>query len=165
MAKLHTLQPKTSNKRDRRIGRGGKRGTTSGRGTKGQLARSGHKLRPELRDIIKKLPKRRGYGADRMGVKPMVVNVEILEKNFDAGALVSPTTLLDKKLVRRIDGKMPIVKILGTGALTKELMFENCDFSAGARAIVEKAGGKIAEKKVKAPTKVAKVATGAGAKK
>jgi len=46
------------------VGRGGKRGKTAGRGTKGQNARAGRKKRPELRDIIKKLPKRRGYGAE-----------------------------------------------------------------------------------------------------
>jgi len=53
---IHDLKPKTKQKKSRQIGRGGKRGTTSGRGTKGQSARAGNKKRPELRDIIKKLP-------------------------------------------------------------------------------------------------------------
>ena len=47
--------------KSRRVGRGGKRGKTSGRGGKGQTARSGNKIRPEWRDLIKKIPKRRGY--------------------------------------------------------------------------------------------------------
>ncbi|PIS13477.1 MAG: hypothetical protein COT67_01505 [Candidatus Tagabacteria bacterium CG09_land_8_20_14_0_10_41_14] len=58
---LHQLKPSTKNKDKKRIGRGGKRGTYSGRGLKGQKSRAGRKLRPQLRDIIKRLPKKRGY--------------------------------------------------------------------------------------------------------
>lgn len=58
---IHNLKRKTKNKKDRIVGRGGKHAKTSGRGGKGQTARAGNKRRPELRDIIKKLPKKRGY--------------------------------------------------------------------------------------------------------
>ncbi len=58
---IHNLKRTHKNKRDRTIGRGGKHAKTSGRGGKGQTARAGNKRRPELRDIIKKLPKNRGY--------------------------------------------------------------------------------------------------------
>ena len=58
---IHDLKRKNKNKRDRLVGRGGKHAKTSGRGGKGQTARAGNKRRPELRDIIKKLPKNRGY--------------------------------------------------------------------------------------------------------
>ena len=58
---IHNLKRTHRNKRDRLIGRGGKHAKTSGRGGKGQTARAGNKRRPELRDIIKKLPKNRGY--------------------------------------------------------------------------------------------------------
>ncbi len=58
---IHNLKRVHKNKFDRIVGRGGKRGKTSGRGGKGQTARSGNKRRPELRDIIKRLPKNRGY--------------------------------------------------------------------------------------------------------
>ncbi len=58
---IHELKRKNKNKRDRIVGRGGKHAKTSGRGGKGQTARAGNKRRPELRDIIKKLPKNRGY--------------------------------------------------------------------------------------------------------
>ena len=51
---LRDLKPKTSKKSKKRIGRGGKRGTYSGRGIKGQKARAGHRIRPEIRDILKK---------------------------------------------------------------------------------------------------------------
>ena len=58
---IHNLKRVHKNKKDRLVGRGGKHAKTSGRGGKGQTARAGNKRRPELRDIIKKLPKNRGY--------------------------------------------------------------------------------------------------------
>ena len=58
---IHNLKRVHQNKKDRIVGRGGKHAKTSGRGGKGQTARAGNKRRPELRDIIKKLPKNRGY--------------------------------------------------------------------------------------------------------
>lgn len=59
---FHTLKRKTPNKKGRQVGRGGTRGKTAGRGTKGQNARAGRKKRPELRDVIKRVPKLRGRG-------------------------------------------------------------------------------------------------------
>jgi large subunit ribosomal protein L15 len=58
---INDLKRTHKNKKDRIVGRGGKHAKTSGRGGKGQTARAGNKRRPELRDIIKKLPKLRGY--------------------------------------------------------------------------------------------------------
>lgn len=58
---IHNLKRQHKNKKDRIIGRGGKHAKTGGRGGKGQTARAGNKRRPELRDIIKRLPKKRGY--------------------------------------------------------------------------------------------------------
>ncbi|MEK7531430.1 MAG: 50S ribosomal protein L15 [Patescibacteria group bacterium] len=144
---FHSLQRENKNKRSIRVGRGGKRGKTSGRGTKGQKARAGRKLRPELRDIIKRIPKLRGRGkhSEKSLVPRFVpVNLKALETKFDGGTLVSPTTLAQKGIVRLIGGKYPKVKILGTGTLTKKLNFEKVSFSASAKEAVEKAGGKIA---------------------
>ena len=59
---LHTLKSKTRRTKSKQVGRGGKRGKTAGRGTKGQNARAGRKKRPELRDFIKRFPKLRGRG-------------------------------------------------------------------------------------------------------
>lgn len=59
---FHNLRSRTKRKRARQVGRGGRRGKTSGRGTKGQNARAGRKKRPEIRDIIKRIPKLRGRG-------------------------------------------------------------------------------------------------------
>ena len=58
---LHQIKPLNKRKSKRRVGRGGKRGTYCGRGMKGQRARAGAKIRPEIRDLIKKIPKIRGY--------------------------------------------------------------------------------------------------------
>ena len=110
---IHNLQPKTHFRRGQRIGRGGKRGTTAGRGTKGQKARAGHKIRPQLRDIIKKLPKLRGYKFKSFRPKPAALNLETLEKHFQSGDTVSPEVLLKKGLIRKIKGRIPRIKILG----------------------------------------------------
>jgi len=57
---LHEVQPIHKNKSKKRVGRGGKRGTYSGRGMKGQKARAGHKIRPAIRDLVQRTPKLRG---------------------------------------------------------------------------------------------------------
>ncbi len=58
---LHQISKNKARKSPKRVGRGGKKGTYCGRGIKGQKARAGAKIRPELRDFIKKIPKVRGY--------------------------------------------------------------------------------------------------------
>jgi large subunit ribosomal protein L15 len=144
---LHELKRHTKNRKSRLIGRGGKRGTTSGRGTKGQIARAGHKVRPELRDIIKKLPKLRGRGKNSnlsIKAKSATVTLSVLNKNFNNGETVTPLTLLEKKLVRPVNGRLPKVKVLVSGDLTKKLTFKNCSISAPAKVLIEKAGGTIA---------------------
>ena len=142
---IHQVKRLHNNKSKKIVGRGGKRGTTSGKGTKGQNARSGRKKRPELRDIIKRIPKLRGRGKNintSIVIKPNTINLANLEV-FNAGEVVSPKTLLGKGLARQQGGKLPKVKILGTGELTKKLKFENCTFSADAKVKIEKAGGII----------------------
>ncbi len=132
---LHELKRKTPLRKKKRVGRGGKRGKTSGRGHKGQKARSGHRIRPEMRDIIKKIPKKRGYGKHRAvsvpgGIaKPAVVNLQTIEKYFSTGDVVSPKTLMEKGLVRGKKGATVAVKILGKGTLTKKVTFEGVTFS------------------------------------
>jgi large subunit ribosomal protein L15 len=132
----HTLKRNTPNQKSKTVGRGGTRGKTAGRGTKGQNARAGHKKRPEIRDFIKRIPKLRGRGKNintSIQAKATVFNVGDLNKMFKAGDIVSPKTL-------KVRG---VVKILGTGVLDKKLTIEGCDISASARALVEKAGGTV----------------------
>src|SRR5581483_9579678 len=120
---LHELKRVSENKKPKRVGRGGGRGKTSGRGTKGQNARSGHKKRPEIREVLKKLPKRRGRGISGLisiQSKPAIVNISSIEKAFPAGETITPKLLLDRGLVRARKGSVPSVKILGDGELTKK---------------------------------------------
>jgi len=144
---LNSLKPRHGNYHSTVIGRGGKRGKTSGRGGKGQTARAGHKIRPEMRDIIKKFPKRRGYGRNRSRTVRMnrvvyaPVSLASIESVFDAGAIISPSILREKGIVRAMGGRSPKVKILGVGTLTKAFTVQNCAASATARLAIEKAGG------------------------
>lgn len=146
---LNTLSPRHKNYKSTVVGRGGKRGKTSGRGGKGQTARAGHKIRPEARDLIKKIPKRRGHGKNRARtvnsgrIFYMPVNIAALEASYKAGETVSPATLLEKGLVRAQKGRAPKVKVLGTGEISKALVFTRIVFSASAKQAVEKAGGTI----------------------
>jgi large subunit ribosomal protein L15 len=146
---LHDLQPKTKRRAAKRIGRGGKRGKTSGKGHKGQKARAGNSMRPEMREIIKKLPKLRGHGKNRARTvnaeRPTAipVNVAALEGAFEAGSSVTPKTLAAAGLIRVRNAGVPLVKILGTGDLSKKLDVSSCAVSASARAKIEKAGGSV----------------------
>jgi large subunit ribosomal protein L15 len=145
----NTLKAKTERIRSVRVGRGGKRGKTSGRGTKGQNARAGHRKRPEMRDIIKKIPKLRGHGKNRSRTVRIdrttyvPVNLAALETAFAAGDTVTPATLFKKGLVTSRAGRVRQVKILGTGTLTKALSVSNVAASAAARAAIEQAGGSL----------------------
>ncbi|NCN08064.1 hypothetical protein GW944_00645 [Candidatus Parcubacteria bacterium] len=93
---FHTLKRKTANKKSRQHGRGGTRGKTAGRGTKGQNARAGRKKRPEIRDAIKKLPKLRGRGKSSLkSFKPRATGeaLKTLLAEKKAKKLVAPKAL------------------------------------------------------------------------
>ena len=139
---LHNLQRENKNKTNKRIGRGGKRGTTAGRGTKGQLAHGGTP-RPEIRDYIKKFPKKRGYNFNSVAPKHESVNVSQVEDRFEKGATVTPKTLLEAGLVKRVTGRVPKVKVLGNGEITKAFTFEGVTLSESAKEKITKAGGTI----------------------
>lgn len=153
MAGLNTLKKSSHQKTKRRVGRGGKRGKTSGRGHKGQKQHGGHGIRPELRDMIKKLPKRRGYGKNRARtvnsarVNYTPVNLSELEAVFSANDTVNPASLVEKGVVATRATKAPKVKILGRGELKKKLTVEGCVVSEAAKAAIEKAGGSVATQK------------------
>ena len=140
---LNEIKRLHANKTEKRVGRGGKRGKTAGRGTKGQKARAGHRMRPELRDIIKKFPKLRGYKFASHQDKPMPVNLAEIERAFAAGDSVTPETLLAAKLVKKEGGKMPKIKILGTGKLTKKVEVSGCLMSETAQKAIEAVGGSV----------------------
>lgn len=144
---LHTLI-REGKRGYRRVGRGqgSTRGKQSGRGGKGQTARAGHKIRPAFRDILKKLPKRRGYGKNRGRTvdstipDAIALSVTRLEKLFPQGGEVTFAALREKGIVGR---KRVPIKIVG-GETSKKFVISGCDVSASARAVIEKAGGSIA---------------------
>ena len=140
---LHQLKPKHKLKKRKRVGRGGKRGTYSGRGIKGQKARTSVSLQPAIRVFIKRYPKLRGYKFKRKKRTPLTVNIETLEKKFKKGETVNPKILLEKKIIRKIKGRLPQVKILGRGEINKPLTIEGCKVSKAAQEKIEKAGGTI----------------------
>ncbi|MFA6190200.1 MAG: 50S ribosomal protein L15 [Candidatus Staskawiczbacteria bacterium] len=140
---LHELQPKHKNRTKKRIGRGGKKGTTSGKGAKGQKSRAGRKMVPIIRELIKRYPKLKGYRSFRVDDYSAVVNLDVLEKNSKDGETINPENLIKKGLISKIKGRSPKVKILGTGKITKKLVVENCQLSKSAKEAIEKAGGSI----------------------
>jgi large subunit ribosomal protein L15 len=140
----HNVKSKTKRAVSRRVGRGGKRGKTAGRGTKGQNARAGRKKRPEMRDIIKKFPKRRGRGKQGLRTRqsPFVpVSVADLAAAYKAGEVVSPKTLAERGMITMRGGFYPKVKVLAGGEVSVALKVEDCSVSAAARTAIEKAGG------------------------
>jgi len=139
----HELKPKHKAQDKKVVGRGGKKGSYSGRGGKGQTARSGRKMVPIIRELIKRYPKLKGYRAFVLENEFQVVNLDILEKHMKDGDAVTPETLVKKNIVKMVKGKLPQVKILGMGKLTKKIIVSNCKISKTAKDAVEKAGGSV----------------------
>jgi large subunit ribosomal protein L15 len=141
--RLHTLQPRPGAKRPRRrLGQGESsgHGKTSGRGGKGQTARSGSSIRIGFEGgqmpLIRRMPKR-GFNNARFRTRYVPVNLDALNR-FDDGSRVDESSLRASGLVNgRADG----VKILGEGELQKKLTVCAHAFSARARAKIEAAGG------------------------
>src|SRR3989339_474011 len=123
MTGLHTLKRMTMRSK-KRVGRGQSsgRGKTSGRGTKGQNARAGRKKRPEMRDIIKRLPKLRGRGKNSLKTRlldAVVVKLSVIEEKFKVGEKINPQILIEKGIIKTKNGKTPIVKILADKEIKK----------------------------------------------
>ena len=139
----HQLQQPKFQKERKRIGRGGKKGTYSGRGMKGQKSRAGRHYQPIIRETVKKYPKLRGYSFNaRKDIFEVVLTVASLDKRMEAGA-ISPKTLLEAKVISKIKGRTPKVRLLGTGHVSKKFQVEGCSFTTGAKEKIEKAGGSV----------------------
>lgn len=140
---LHQLQPKNALKNKKpRVGHGGKRGHTSGRGQKGQTSRSGHRIRPAERDLIIRLPKLRGYKNKPMTLVPQVLRLDDLADI--KGTTISKRVLLESGLIR--DEKYP-VKILNGGDIKRAITLSGIKVSLKVKAKIEAAGGKVLEVK------------------
>src|SRR5277367_6675720 len=141
--RLHDLKPRPGAKhRRKRIGQGESsgHGKTSGRGGKGQTARSGSSIRIGFEGgqmpLIRRIPKR-GFNNARHTTRYLPVNLEELNA-FNDGARVDVAALRGAGLA---NGRIPGIKILGGGELTRKLTVTAHAFSASARSKIEKLGG------------------------
>lgn len=142
MLSLHTIKPAFGAKKKKTIvGRGGKRGTYSGRGSKGQRARSGGRKnlkRLGMRKLMEQTPKLRGFKSRRP--RPAILNVVDLNSKFKDGDTITALILQERGLVDIIKHG---VKILGNGEIKIKVAVKGCRLSASAKEKIEKAGGSI----------------------
>jgi large subunit ribosomal protein L15 len=151
--RLHDLKPRPGAKhRRKRLGQGESsgHGKTSGRGGKGQTARSGSSIRIGFEGgqmpLIRRIPKR-GFNNKQFAVRYIPVNLDVLN-SFEDGATVDEAVLRDRGLA---NGREKRLKILGDGELTRKLTVKAHAFSASARAKIEKLGGACELIETKAP--------------
>ena len=142
--KLHELRPSEGAfKTSKRLGRGtgSGLGKTSGKGHKGQNARSGGGVRPGFEGgqlpLFRRLPKR-GFSNAMFKVEYATINVSDLEK-FEDGAVVTPELLKEMGILKK---QLSGVKVLGNGELTKKLTVKAHKFSTSAIEKIESIGGK-----------------------
>lgn len=143
--KLHELT--SIKKRVQRIGRGGKRGTTAGRGTKGQKSRAGRRLRPAERDLILRIPKKRGFRNKPKREKAVIFNLETLSKHLKSlasGKSQIEVTIPVLKAAHLLPNSFKgTVKVLGVGEMAFPVAMKGISVSTSAKQKIEKAGGKI----------------------
>lgn len=134
----HDLTRHREQKHKRRIARGGKRGSFSGRGIKGQKSRAGRRIRPQIRDVVKKIHKRRGHGKNRgksfgyLPQKPEIVSLQRIEAVFEDGAHITPWKLAERRLAHRTKGSKFVVKILGGAESQKHFTFDKQILMSGS---------------------------------
>ena len=145
--KLHDIAPAMGSKKSvKRLGRGigSGLGKTSGKGHKGQWARSGGGVRPGFEGgqmpLTRRLPKR-GFKNALFKKTYSIVNVATLEENFDNGAVVTAEILLEKGILSKIEEYG--LKVLGNGELTKSLTVQAKKFTESAAKKITEAGGKV----------------------
>lgn len=137
---IQDLKLSVKRKKGRRVGRGGKRGIYSGRGNKGQRARTNKRLKLKRigSGLSRHLPKLGGFISSHP--KASAINLSRLEEKFQSGERINPESLMKKNLIKEITRP---VKILGDGKLTKKFTIEKCLVSKTAKEAIVKAGGTI----------------------
>lgn len=144
--KLHTIAPAPGAvTKAKRLGRGigSGLGKTSGKGHKGQWARSGGGVRPGFEGgtmpLVRRLPKR-GFKNAQFKKVYSIVNIKTLEERFESGAVVNAQVLKDMGILSKVEEYG--LKILGDGELTKSLTVQASKFTEAAVKKIEAAGGK-----------------------
>lgn len=136
---IYQIKTNSNKKSKKRVGRGGKRGTYSGRGLKGQKSRAGRRIKPSWKETLLKIPKLRGTNNVSLKKKNVVVSLSLLSKKFDSGEIINNRSLITKGIIRRGDA----AKFLGNGEIDKPLKFKGLLVSKKARDKIEKVGGEI----------------------
>lgn len=134
----HELKPKTKRRGIKRIGRGGKRGTYSGRGQKGQHSRAGRKLRPQMRDQLIRTPKKRGYANKPKTSKVYPISLARLSRFSEER--IDRSVLLAHGLIKNLKESISIV---GGGVFKEVKHISGIRVSASARRSIEDAGGSV----------------------
>jgi len=137
--RLNELKFKTKLKNKKRVGRGGKRGTTSGKGQKGQKSRAGHRIRPAIRDFLLRIPKLRGFKNKPKSPKFVSVNLDILARKISE-PVIDRQILVKYKIIKNSEKN---IVILGQGDVKKAIEIKGLKVSKAAKEKIEKAGGKI----------------------
>lgn len=145
--KIHEL--KSIKKRAQRIGRSGKRGSYSGRGVKGQKSRAGRRIRPAERDVILRIPKKRGFANRPTTARPVILNLGDLARRIKSFAEGKAPVTVDLTLLKAagIVGKnfKGKIKILGGGDMAFAAVVEKMDVSKAAEKKIRRAGGRVAK--------------------
>ncbi len=145
MSEFDLVMPKGANKKRKILGRGSSSGwgKTAGKGHKGQKARSGGKVYAGFEGgqmpLYRRLAKR-GFSNYPFSKVFNVINLSVIEKKFNNGETVNHSSLHEKGLLKKVDS---LVKVLGSGELTKKLSFEIDAISSSAKEKIEKLGGSV----------------------
>ncbi len=137
---LHNLKPNTGNRGKKRIGRGGKRGTYSGRGQKGQHAHAGRRIPSSVRETLSKFPKFRGSRNRRRSTPVLEIHLNRLGSYADGEGKLSMQIFLERGFIKSLSEK---VKILSGGEPSGAFTIEGIPVSKGARAKIEAKGGAV----------------------
>lgn len=139
---IHQLQRKTKLKKRKRIGRGGKRGTYSGRGVKGQRSRAGRHLQPLVRILIKRYHKLRGYKFNPVREKFIALKLSLINKHFSDGDKITQQVLRDKKLINQNE-KAKIVGDSREIEFNKKLHIIDVPVSSKVKELIKSKGGTV----------------------
>ncbi|MDZ7611454.1 MAG: 50S ribosomal protein L15 [Candidatus Moranbacteria bacterium] len=158
---IHELKI-SAGKKSKRVGRGGKRGTYSGRGMKGQKARAGFSQKATFEggktSLVQRTKKLRGFKS--LNHSKIAVNLTKLQEKFQDGDVISRKTLTEKGIIKKKED----AKILSEGTLDKKFKIDGLAVSAQTRAKIEKAGGEIlSEEQAEEPKKLKEAGQKTGA--
>ena len=135
---IHQVTPKTKSRKGKYIGRGGKRGTYSGRGIKGQKAREREENEAGDKRLDKEIAQKRGYRFKSFQKDSAIVNLDALNKKMADNSEITSKILVENGLVKTLGGKFPAVKILGKGEISKKFSVSGCLLSKSAKEKIEK---------------------------